>query len=387
MASEYFLLFKTAQAEFRAWEALSPDAKRHVIPIVELTRGRKIPRSGKGIAEERWSSTEGIYDFSGNVAKVRGAFEGSEHVVIDVTREEELTCFEIDVLSRSKNAYEKWVEFLKDEMDNLRDLIPTLLANPSDGESEKDYKTNIGGQLDGLMQEFSGVAYRVSVLLDPDFLYDLILLKDKINGHLDNGKTFWVELDHEFIRPGMGMLHAARTIGLIKKINEIVPRAKIVVLSTSFPRSVVELGDEKEGSFPLEEEYLHEEIAKNTEDGENICYGDYGSINPLRNDQVVARGGWRPRIDFPSSKKRTFYYREKRKKNKEGAISSYASHYVSVAKNVIKHPWFEDIPESWGVKQIKSAAGGAPPAKNPSFWISVRMEIHMLQQIKRLGLG
>lgn len=49
MASDYFLLFKTAQAEFRAWDVLSSNAKEHVFPIVELTRGRKIPKSGKDI--------------------------------------------------------------------------------------------------------------------------------------------------------------------------------------------------------------------------------------------------------------------------------------------------------------------------------------------------
>lgn len=386
MASEYFLLFKTAQAEFRAWDALSQHAKRSVFPIVELTRGRKIPRSGKGLTVDELSGTEGIYNFSGNVDRIREKFGGSEHVIIDLTREEQLACFEIDDLYESANGYEKWVNFLTNERDNFTNLIPTLLVNPSDGESEEDYKTNIGNQLDNLMTEFSGVAYRVSVLLDPDFLYDLILLKDKINNYLNEKKRFWVELDHEFIRPGTGLLHAARTLGLISRIIEILPGAEIVVLSTSFPRSIEDLGDPEEDSFPLEEVYLFEEIVKNTQQSVAVFYGDYGSINPIRNDLVFARG-WRPRIDFPTSKKRTFYYREKRTKDKDGVMSSYASHYVSVAKKVVGDSSFEDIQESWGVKQIKSAAGGTPPGKAPSFWISVRMEIHMLQQIKRLGLG
>ena len=127
-------------------------------------------------------------------------------------------------------------------------------------------------------------------------------------------------------------------------------------------------------------------MEKNIKQDVAISYGDYGSINPLRNDLVFTRG-WRPRIDFPTSKNRIFYYREKRSKDKGGTYSSYGSHYVSVAKKVVGNGAFEDIPESWGVKQIKSAARGFPPGKSPSFWISVRMEIHMLQQIKRLGLG
>lgn len=394
MASEYFLLFKTAQAEFRAWENLSQDAKQQIFPIVELTRGRKIPRAqinklgeGKNLAEDAWSTTEGIYNFSRNITKVRDAFKESQHVIIDITREEELSCFEIDVLTKSENGYEKWVEFVKTERDNFSDLIPTLLINPSDGESEKNYKTNIGDQFDNLMQDFSGVAYRTSVLLDPDFLYDLILLKDKINSHLENGKRFWIELDHEFIRPGTGMLHAARTLGLMKEINDILPGAHIVILSTSFPRSVEDLGDPEYDGFPLEEILLFEEITKNKPQDAAVYYGDYGSINPLRNDQVFARGGWRPRIDFPTSRKRTFYYREKRIKDKYGVFSSYDSHYVSVARKVIDDSSFENIEESWGVTQIKSAADGTPPGKAPSFWISVRMEIHILQRLRQLGSG
>ena len=103
---------------------------------------------------------------------------------------------------------------------------------------------------------------------------------------------------------------------------------------------------------------------------------------------VVARGGWRPRIDFPTSKKKTFYYREKRAVRKvdgKDVFSDYGAHYVSVAKKVLASPLFEDIPTSWGVRQIRSASVGSPPSKAPSFWISVRMEIHLLQQIARLG--
>lgn len=394
MGSEYHLLFKTAQAEFRAWAALPSAAKRHIRPIVELTRGRKIPRSeknrledGQDVEPENWATMEGIYAFSNNIAKVREAFEETEQVILDLTREEQLSCFEIDALFQSANGYENWIKFLNGEKKNFKNLIPTLLINPSEKESEDDYKKNISEQLDNLMQEFSGVAYRVSVRLDPEFLYDLKLLENRINTHLDDGKHFWIELDHEFIRPGTGIMHAAKTLGLIEKIIAILPRAKIVVLSTSFPRNVEELGGPENGSFPLEEEFLYEEIAKNTGDDTIVYYGDYGSINPLRNDLVFARGGWRPRIDFPTSKGRTYYYREKRTKIKEDLLSTYASHYVSVAKKIAANSLFEDIPESWGVAQIKKAAAGTPPGKNPSFWISVRMEIHMLQEVKRLGLA
>lgn len=386
MDSKYFLLFKTAQAEFRAWSALSAHTRRNILPIVELTRGRKIPKSGKGIPEEAWKTTEGIYDFSRNVDRVRDAFKESDSIVLDLTREDELSCYEIDILSESTNGYENWINFLKEERGHFNNIIPTLLINPSQSESKNEYRENLVTQINEMMELFSGVAYRASVLLDPEFLYDLVLVKDVINNHIDHGKTFLVELDHEFIRPGTGIVHALTALGSINRILEIIPHTSIVILSTSFPKSIEELGGPEEGSFPLEEVFLFDEIIKGNPNPDLIYYGDYGSINPLRNDQVVLRGGWRPRIDFPTSRNRIFYYREKRKKIKPKIFSTYSSHYISIAHKITKSPLFEDIPDSWGVKQINAAARGFPPGKNPSFWISVRMEIHILQQMRRLGL-
>jgi hypothetical protein len=385
MASEYFLLFKTAQAEFRAWEAFSSKAKERVFPIVELTRGRKIPKSGADIDQSAWPTTKGIYNFNRNIEKVRDTFSGSSQIILDVTREESLSCYEIDALSTSDDGYKNWVDFMKTEAEYFQGLIPTLLINPSESENMDAYKSNLTRQLDALMSEFSGVAYRASILLDPEFLYDLILLEETINRHLDAGKRFVIELDHEFIRPGTSLLLAARTIGIIEKITKILPMAELVILSTSFPKFVTDLGDEEEDSFPLEEVFLHEEIAKNKGARTVIHYGDYGSINPIRNDQIIMRSGWRPRIDFPTSEGRIFYYREKREKDDEGVTNSYASHYASVANNVVNDPSFEKLQDCWGVTQIESAAAGHPPGLSPSFWISVRMEIHMRQQVNRLN--
>jgi hypothetical protein len=102
---------------------------------------------------------------------------------------------------------------------------------------------------------------------------------------------------------------------------------------------------------------------------------------------MAGRGGWYPRIDFPTSQKKIYYYREGREKIAPKVYGPYDLPYINVAKNILKDSQFEDIPKSWGVKQIKSAAGGSPPGMAPSFWISVRMEIHMLQQLKRLALS
>jgi hypothetical protein len=263
MDSKYFLLFKTDQAEFKAWNALTAQAKSNIHPIVELTRGKRKPRAKRDFPEDQWPTTPDIYGFNNNLANVRESFKESSNIIIDLTREETLTCHEIDDLSSSKDGYKNWIDFLKIEKRNFQNLIPTLLINPSEKESDEEYKINITNQLDSLMNDFSGVAYRSSVLLDADFIYDFILLKEKINRYLEEGKQFWIELDFEYIPPGMGILHAAQALGLIDRISQIVPRANFIILSTSFPKSVVDIGDRNNDTFPLEEVFLYEEIIKN----------------------------------------------------------------------------------------------------------------------------
>ncbi|MFC4346984.1 hypothetical protein ACFO5Q_03920 [Kordiimonas lipolytica] len=394
MVFNYFLLFKTAQAEFRAWDNLNDDLKPEILPIIEITRGRKIPRSGKDIHESQWPHTPGIYDFEGNWAKVRHYFKECNTVVLDLTREEELSCHELDQLTASHNGYEAWVQFVRNEQENFHNLLPTLIINPAEGETDEEYKANILSQLASHMETFDGVAYRASILIDPDFFYDLLVLKDMINSYLEAGKRFYIELDHEFIRPGTGIVHAARTSELISRIREIIPKAEIVILSTSFPRSVEDIGEAEHDSFSQEEVLLFDNIfklqQKNNPD-EAIHYGDYGSINPIRNDIIFATA-WRPRIDFPTSNRRTYYYREKRGKDEDGNKNDYGLHYASVARKVKHDSAYELLPNSWGVRQIELAARSNPPlshppGKSPSFWISVRMEIHILQQLRRLSSG
>jgi T4 beta protein len=377
MVSDYFLLFKTAQSEFRAWKELNKSSKSETFPIIELTRGRKISGSGEGIPEENWASTEGIYAFQSNVDKVKDLFKQSNRTILDITREENLFCYELAEISKSNNGYENWVNFVNNLKLDMGDVIPTIQVNPDENEDATQYKTNIITQTKSLMDISNGVAYRASVIIDLEFVYDLTLLKDEINNYIEQGNDFYIILDHEFIIPRSGIVHAARTHGLIENIAKIIPNAIFVILSTSFPKVIDDIGDPNHDSFPQEEVFLFQQISSKAPTL-TIKYGDYGSINPVRNDLQFA-SGWRPRIDFPTSRNKTFYYREKR-------VTTYKDHYVSVAKNVVSDARFEELKDSWGVKMIKEAANGNPAGKSPSFWISVRMEIHINQQLKRLGL-
>jgi len=378
MVSKYFLLFKTGQAELRCWQNFSHEHKKDITPIIELTRGRKIPRAGKDIAKEDWPFSRGIFNYQKNIDAVTKLFSDNTEVVLDITKEPSLLCAELDEIADSYDGYARWRKFcLERRGDGLLNLIPTLIINPSDNENVEDYKNNVQKQLDDFMNTFRTVAYRALVLQDTEFLYDIILLKDRINFHIHNGRRFILILDHEFILTGTGMLHALRTIQIIQNIKKLVPLIEIVILATSFPSSVTELGGEEEGAFRAEEAYLYDEIMRQINNNKDIYYGDYGSINPIRNDLTFSRG-WRPRIDFPTKDRRFFYYRERRDS------FTYAEHYISVASKIIHDSRFDKDLQSWGVAQILDAASGHVPSSAPSFWISVRMEMFLQRQVTRL---
>ncbi len=376
MSNDYFLLFKTGQSETRCWRHFEHFRKREISPIIELTRGRKKPRTGKGVPEDQWSLTPGIFDYQKNVETVVKEFTETRASILDITREPSLMCAELSEKALSEGGYYRWRQFCSQmRAAGLASMIPTLLINPSEDETIEVYKDNIRVQLNGLMDDFGAVAYRASVLHDTDFFYDIALLASDINEHISAGRRFILVIDHEFIRTGTGIIHALRTSQLIQQVRQLTPKMEIVVLATSFPSNVTELGGEENGIFPTEESYLYDEILRQINDNEGIYYGDYGSINPVRNDLVFARGGWRPRIDYPTNDRRIFYYREKR----DGA--TYASHYASVAADVVGDSKFDDLSGSWGVQQIRHAAAGRVSSSSPSFWISVRMEIFLQRQV------
>lgn len=376
MSNEYFLLFKTAQAETRCWRYFAHPRKNDITPIIELTRGRKKPRAGKDIPEDEWPSTPGIFDYQKNIVVAAKEFAESNSTILDITREPSLMCAELSDMTVSDDGYSRWKAFcVSMQAEGLTNLIPTLLINPSENETPENYKNNVRVQLNDLMDHFGAVAYRASVLHDTDFFYDIALLALDINEHISAGRRFILVIDHEFIRTGTGIIHALRTSQIIQQIRLLTPNVEIVVLATSFPSNVTELGGEENGVFTTEESYLYDEVRRQINNNEGIYYGDYGSINPVRNDLVFSRGGWRPRIDYPTIDRRIFYYREKR------LGATYASHYASVASDVLADKKFDGLSGSWGVQQIREAAGGRVPSSSPSFWISVRMEIFLHRQI------
>lgn len=388
MDSDYVLMLKTAQSELRAWKHLPTSVKRHILPIVELSRGRKVSRKDD-LAGEALRHVPDAYAFRKSAASALDAVKDQGALILDLTREDGLSCHEIDTLSDPTDGYRQWREFVALSAEATTTLIPTLIVNPSVDDSPKKYSDDLSRQAEHFFNKYTGVAYRASVLEDSEFLYDISLLKDEINRNIELGKKFILVLDHEFIRPSTGTIHATRTSNLVNRAFDLIPGANIVIMATSFPKSIEDIGNAEHDTFPIEERYLFEQVKRNT-NSENykVTYGDYGSINPQRNDMITT--GWRPRIDFPTPNRRTFYYREKRNilgrdEHNKPIYEDYAAHYKSVAKKVTADRQFATIPNSWGCEQITKAASSVVPGKNPSFWISVRMEIHIQQMVRNLS--
>lgn len=373
---EPFLIIKTAQSEFRCWEHLSEDVRTKIIPVVELTRGRKIPKSGKGLDDSALRYEKGIYNFEGNVTRVAQLFR-TQHALIDLTQDDRLMCSEIDDLLDPREGYHQWVSFFFDLKEQNEFLCPILQVNNVRGWSQDEYVSALSSQFLSFASRCQAMGYRLYSISDPEAIYDIAAIANLINEFVEKGGIFYVILDAEFINKGAGPILANHNLQMIRLITDAAPNVQLGIVGTSFPNNVAAYGGENHDTFPIEEIYLFDTILRGTNVPEQIRYGDYGSINPVRNDIVYATS-WRPRIDY-STGTEVFYYREKK-------AESYENHYQSVAKKVVSDNRFEELEASWGCRQIRNAANGRVGGKAPSFWISVRMEIHIRQNLRRLGL-
>ena len=137
-----------------------------------------------------------------------------------------------------------------------------------------------------------------------------------------------------------------------------------------------DLGDLESDTFSISEIDVYNIVLQKHKD---IIYADYASINPVRNDTITMARGWIPRIDVPLDKT-IFYYKKRRPKG----VTAYASTYIQVAQSVCSDLRFPHDLNIWGINQIHSCAEGGTPSASPSFWISVRMNIHIVQQVNRI---
>lgn len=357
MDRNYVLIVRTGAAEIKAVENLDDTVFDDVLPLIELTRGRK-------------KTIENIvsYPFESRLDKLAAKLRGKQ-VAFDVTSDEELSCTETDRFYNYANGYECWVEFLQSlKQENIfSEIVPTLITNYEDEHFEENFRKEIHTLLD----EFGVVLYRCSIE-DEDCYEDL----DFIQKELENQKMY-ILIDCGYMAQAMQNNVAEKCKARIRNIHNLLScNYDIIICGTSFPNNISDIGNDASDTFRISEVDVFESCH---EVDDTVVYGDYGSINPKRNDGIIMARGWIPRIDVPLENA-IFYYRQRRPKGE----SKYSFTYREVAKRVLKDQRFPHMLNTWGTSMIKQCANELIPSSSPSFWISVRMNIHVMQQLRRL---
>lgn len=363
----YIPIVKLAESEIRALENISFEDK-NVIPLIELTRGRK-----KTLKLDKLHYIVS-FPFEKRLDKIKKIFKGLR-IAFDLTSDTNLLSTEILNLYDPNKGYSNWRSFLDNmkEENIFSEIIPSIIFNWEDA----NFENNLKLQIQYLSQHYSKLIYRTPLQIK-DYYEELSLILKILPSNVE----LYVLIDGGYLQESIvddaiTVLKARiSTIDILaEKYNATI---HIIISSTSFPNNVTEYGDKGSDKITLVEKKIYTAIK---EDYHDIIYSDYASINPTRNDTVIMARGWIPRIDVPVNNE-TYYYRVRRPKG----TSAYKGAYILAAKSVIKDSRFpKDIDNNWGIQMIKACAFGKVFGSTPSFWISVRMNIHIEQMCRWLS--
>jgi hypothetical protein len=340
----YLPTLKTSDAELRAVKHLSDGIKKQMCPIFELTRSRKTKKDPQGSLLKRIEQVKEIH--------------GHAPAIIDLTVEEALINPEMDLLFDEANGYDAWCIFA--EVNFPASYIPCLQF--SEGSSIQNFRQ----QASRLLQSFPKVALRLSVTdLEATELYEEVY--DEI-GH----EKLILIANVKFVEHGMLNYSDGLCVNFLKNVvGNRIPNL-ICFPSSGFPRAVGsgDYGNDRFGSFPALEISLFNKLSAQFP-SLPIAYSDFGSVHPIRYE--AAFSNWVPRVDIPLDGN----YSYTRIRRGEGGYAAAAR--LALAK------YGNDLTNCWGTEQIRLAAAGTPPGSNPSFWISVRINMWITEQVERLS--
>lgn len=364
MDKKYCVVAKTAQAELKAMSNLSREVLNKILPIVELTRGRKNTSKETKVV---------TYPYFKLIEKVKEIFRGCD-IAFDVTSIGALSSPEIDELFEFEGGYAKWIKLLDDLRVEgyFKSIIPSVLLNYDDARFEDNVKLEI----EQLNTRFESIMYRYSIGND-DGIEDLKL----ISNSFPDEKELLVILDCEYVPTSSVNSTLEVCKDRINNIKKVLGQRKykVVLVSTTYPNNVTETNNQYEDDIQLREIDLYNGVCKEYPD---VVYGDYGTVNPQRNDGIILANGWLPKIDVALPT--LVYYKRRRRPN---GTTAYSSTYELVARLATSDSRFPlSLIDIWGIRQIVDCSMGAVPSSQPSFWISVRMNTHICQQVKRLDL-
>ena len=350
----YVPIIKTSEAEIKAVENLTEEIKDEITPLFELTRSRKSKKVPEGDIYRRLEKLKEVY--------------GTRPFILDLTGEPNLTNDQIESLHNNDSGYKTWIQFLTEIQEEYPDIIPVIQISDEGVDTRREFYSRIKKQVLSLDRQFKIIAYRFP--LEYKFYKEDL---DEICEQTSSKKIYCI-IDAGYITQEKHPIFSEKAIQVISELNQYA-MGEIILAGTSFPRNPIEHGDDEEGQYHLEEWLMYLKVSKRES---KLIYGDYATINPIRNLQAGGRG-WVPRIDLPTET--MIHYRRSRRREYE---SKYNSAYIRVAKKIKEMNEYDEVRDSfdecWGIEQIELASEGYPQSLHPSFWISVRMNIHMTQR-------
>lgn len=365
---KYVPIIKTGDAEIKAISNIDDNVQEFILPLFELTRGRKNQKEDEGKIAKKIQFLKDNYK--------------DTPFILDLTGIEDLSNTEIEQLHSSENSYRNWINFCIEHKDEFGIFYPVVQIEEE--EQYGLYIEKLNQQITELCKHFDYVVFRSQDVIEArDLISDIQDILDRESSRNINlkDKIIYV-LDYKYINNVEQNVETAKTF-----INVLTALGikNIVLSSTSFPANVSEhMNPSNYISFKIKELDFYKKVLNEVNNKDlNLVYSDYASINPIRNDNVFARG-WIPRIDVPSIDKQIHCLRKKRLEN-----TTYADTYILVAREVTQKKYFKDLINqniiSWGLNTIINAANGNVEGSAPRFWISVRMNMHLTLLEKKLS--
>ncbi|MGP2522355.1 beta family protein [Pantoea ananatis] len=348
MPTNYYPILKTTIAEMRALKNLDAITWERFTPILELTKSRKSKNNQESCVYRKIEEIKELV--------------GTNEFILDLTSIESLSNEQIESFQSDINGFENWCNFISVVRSNNMNVVPVLIAYP---DSSLDDLLLESRQLCTTVKK---IALRIPVC-EPD-LDDLFLtLRTFIR--LNYAEIGCLIFDGGYIFDEI--IDISPLLNIIYEFYSELPEdfnGRIVFASSSFPASTLEkvTGDKFNNSFPLQTFPLFEKIVKGLKAlgvEKTIFFGDYACIHPNRNESKAYN--WIPRIDYPTAN--MIYF--SRNRREEGG-------YIECAKRIALLSHFKtDTLKCWGMTEIKKTSAGDPGGKSPSYWISVRSNIHM----------
>ena len=364
---KYVPIIKTGDAEIKAISNIDDNVQEFILPLFELTRGRKNQKEDEGKIAKKIQFLKDNYK--------------DTPFILDLTGIEDLSNTEIEQLHSSENSYRNWINFCIEHKDEFGIFYPVVQIEEE--EQYGLYIEKLNQQITELCKHFDYVVFRSQDVIEArDLISDIQDILDRESSRNINLKDKIIYgLDYKYINNVEQNVETAKTF-----INVLTALGikNIVLSSTSFPANVSEhMNPSNYISFKIKELDFYKKVLNEVNNKDlNLVYSDYASINPIRNDNVFARG-WIPRIDVPSIDKQIHCLRKKRPEN-----TTYADTYILVAREVTQKKYFKDLINqniiSWGLNTIINAANGNVEGSAPRFWISVRMNMYLTLLEKKL---